>query len=124
MALPSFSSSSSETTTTFHFFPRLPYELRIFIWEMAVYSPRVINIHVGQVRQLPKRDIAMHYSDLKLSTKLLLTSTPAPAALHACQEARNYLTDPVHGAKGSGYYEKMPYWALERRELKCWWRRR
>ncbi|WPJ61735.1 hypothetical protein SMAC4_13479 [Sordaria macrospora] len=35
--------AKSTSNRTFHFFPRLPYELRILIWERAV-RPRVVDI--------------------------------------------------------------------------------
>jgi hypothetical protein len=60
---------------TFHPFPRLPYELRAQIWEMTV-EPRVVNVECrwGEAtRQI-----------------CLTSSTPVPAVLEACREARNH----------------------------------
>jgi hypothetical protein len=59
--------------STFHPFPRLPFELRAQIWEETV-KPRVVRV-----------EVAIDHLD----NSYLKTSTPAPAPLHACQEARN-----------------------------------
>jgi hypothetical protein len=60
--------------STFHPFPRLPFELRAQIWEETV-RPRVVKVEVAQ--------------DRPEDPWYLETSTPAPAPLHACREARN-----------------------------------
>jgi hypothetical protein len=61
---------------TFHSFPLLPSELRALIWQ-AIVEPRTVKVRVhdrgaGQDRH-PQ----------------LVSSTPVPATLHACREARN-----------------------------------
>ena len=61
---------------TFHPFPRLPYELRMQIWEMTV-EPRVVNVEL--TRQKPIRQAFY-----------LTSSTPVPAVLQSCREARNH----------------------------------
>ncbi|CAG9987777.1 unnamed protein product [Clonostachys byssicola] len=77
--------------TTFHPFPRLPYELRIQIWKLTV-EPRTVEIRVGGF-----------YKDLGPKTKdkpegepadrqyvqYLVTPTPVPGPLQTCREARN-----------------------------------
>ncbi|OTB01630.1 hypothetical protein M426DRAFT_265732 [Hypoxylon sp. CI-4A] len=60
--------------STFHLFPLLPIELRISIWAFAV-EPRVV-----EVRVVPER---------KTKVQRLISPTPVPAILQACQEARN-----------------------------------
>ena len=60
---------------TFHPFPRLPYELRMQIWEMTV-EPRVVNTEFRYGREIRLPPLA--------------SSTPVPAVLQACQEARNH----------------------------------
>jgi hypothetical protein len=60
--------------STFHPFPRLPFELRAQIWEETI-RPRVVKVEVGQ--------------DRPEDPWYLRTSTPPPAPLHACREARN-----------------------------------
>jgi len=65
---------------TFHPFPRLPAELRTRIWEMSV-SPRIVVLHVDNYPGL-------HPTPRPLR---LRSSTPVPAALQACHEARHHL---------------------------------
>ncbi|KAI1079782.1 hypothetical protein F5B20DRAFT_542403 [Whalleya microplaca] len=60
--------------STFHPFPRLPIELRVCIWALAV-EPRVV-----EVRVVP---------DNSLKVQKLISPTPVPAILQTCQEARN-----------------------------------
>lgn len=58
---------------TFHPFPRLPLELREQIWKGTV-EPRTVEI---RARKQPDRQTR------------LTSSTPVPAMLHSCREARN-----------------------------------
>jgi hypothetical protein len=60
--------------TTFHPFPRLPLELREQIWKDTV-EPRTVDIR--RFRKWPQR-----YGQL-------VSSTPIPAILQSCREARN-----------------------------------
>jgi hypothetical protein len=60
--------------STFYPFPRLPAELRDQIWEMIV-SPRTVDVRV--------------YSDHSFTLQLA-SSTPVPAILHTCREARSH----------------------------------
>ncbi|KAH6859129.1 hypothetical protein BKA58DRAFT_444296 [Alternaria rosae] len=60
---------------TFHPFPRLPYELRMQIWEMTVES-RIVDVKV--------------YYDPIPNDFGLSTTTLVPPVLQACQEARNH----------------------------------
>ncbi|KAI1770461.1 hypothetical protein F4818DRAFT_432955 [Hypoxylon cercidicola] len=60
--------------STFHPFPRLPFELRISIWAFTV-EPRVV-----EVRTLP---------ETRTLVEKLISPTPVPAILQTCQEARN-----------------------------------
>jgi len=59
--------------TTFHSFPRLPLELREQIWKDTV-EPRTVDVR--RVRD-------------RWSQRQLLSSTPIPAILQSCREARN-----------------------------------
>jgi hypothetical protein len=61
---------------TFHPFPRLPAELRDQIWEMTV-EPRTIDVRVCR--------------DRSWKIGRLVSSTPVPATLQSCREARNHL---------------------------------
>ncbi|CAN9132517.1 unnamed protein product [Alternaria alternata] len=60
--------------TTFHPFPRLPLELREQIWKDTV-EPRIVDVR--RVRKGTER-----YGQL-------ISSTPIPAILQSCREARN-----------------------------------
>jgi hypothetical protein len=60
--------------STFHAFPQLPLELREHIWKSTV-EPRTVNIHIDR-ENLERR-------------RHLTSSTPIPAVLHTCREARN-----------------------------------
>jgi hypothetical protein len=60
--------------STFHPFPLLPFELRAQIWEMTV-EPRTVDVRV----------VHMDWDE----TRHLRSSTPVPATLHSCREARN-----------------------------------
>ncbi|KAL2140526.1 hypothetical protein VTI28DRAFT_3730 [Corynascus sepedonium] len=59
---------------SFHPFPCLPFELRARIWQFTV-EPRTVEVRVG--------------SKLFDSPVRLTSSTPAPATLQTCREARN-----------------------------------
>jgi hypothetical protein len=59
----------------FHPFPRLPYELRAQIWDMTV-EPRTVEVHIGHAYPNPHCYI--------------ISSTPIPATLQTCREARNH----------------------------------
>jgi hypothetical protein len=61
---------------TFLPFPRLPYELRTRIWELTV-EPRTVEVRT-------KKE---HESSGKILH--VTSSTPVPAVLQACREARN-----------------------------------
>ncbi|PVH94049.1 hypothetical protein DM02DRAFT_721470 [Periconia macrospinosa] len=60
---------------TFHPFPRLPFELRVQIWEMSV-EPRTVQLRKKH------RDPRYYRHPLWTST------TPVPAVLQVCREAR------------------------------------
>jgi hypothetical protein len=63
--------------TTFHPFPRLPLELREQIWKDAV-EPRTVDV---------RRILAWPHCQL-------VSSTPIPAILQSCREARNLARGP------------------------------
>jgi hypothetical protein len=60
----------------FHRFPHLPFELRARIWELTV-EPRTVE--VGEKREHGSWGKVLHVT----------SSTPVPAVLQACHEARN-----------------------------------
>ncbi|GIJ85162.1 hypothetical protein Asppvi_004018 [Aspergillus pseudoviridinutans] len=61
----------------FYLFPRLPFELRARIWELTV-EPRTVEVR-------GKREHGLSWRKLLHVT----SSTPVPAVLQACHEARN-----------------------------------
>lgn len=65
--------------TTFHPFPRLPFELRARVWELTV-EPRTVDVRVKHERTLLVGDPPYLH---------LVSSTPVPAPIQTCQEARN-----------------------------------
>lgn len=73
--------------STFHPFPRLPIELRIQIWRMTV-EPRTVEIRVGGFY----KDLAPQVKDEPADrqyVQYLVNTTPVPAPLQTCREARN-----------------------------------
>ncbi|KAJ0426763.1 hypothetical protein BJY00DRAFT_270963 [Aspergillus carlsbadensis] len=70
----------------FALFPRLPAEIRVRIWQMAV-EPRTVEIR-------PNRG---PYSALEY----FVSSTPVPAVLHVCYEARTHASYQQAFALGS-----------------------
>ncbi|KAK3343325.1 hypothetical protein B0H65DRAFT_444048 [Neurospora tetraspora] len=74
------SQTTSPTTTppTFHPLPRLPYELRLLIWE-ATISPRRVEVDFLVLNQL------FHQPQW---THRLVSLTPPPAILSTCRESR------------------------------------
>ncbi|PKX89208.1 2EXR domain-containing protein [Aspergillus novofumigatus IBT 16806] len=60
----------------FHLFPRLPFELRARIWELTV-EPRTVEMR--EKREYGSWGKLLHVT----------SSTPVPAVLQACHEARN-----------------------------------
>jgi hypothetical protein len=60
----------------FHLFPHLPFELRARIWELTV-EPRTVDVR--EKREYGSWGKLLH----------VISSTPVPAVLQACHEARN-----------------------------------
>lgn len=78
---------------TFHPFTRLPFEIRTRIWEITV-EPRTVEI--GFKREKKTWGAILHAT----------SSTPVPAILHVCYEARNL-----------GLYERAFSFGFEPRHL-------
>lgn len=87
------------STATFHPFSHLPTELRARIWELTV-EPRIVEVRVvyhqpdpieikGYEPGVQTMDWTVRRS---APIRHLRSSTPAPAQLQACREARNHLT--------------------------------
>ncbi|KAK0669467.1 hypothetical protein QBC41DRAFT_107383 [Cercophora samala] len=96
-------------STTFHPFPRLPYELRALIWEFSALEPRTIEVRVGTkpryIRPPPfAHELLTHplfgplgdlYNDriyAEVSCLLNTGLTPIPPLMHTCHEARNLMS--------------------------------
>lgn len=82
-------------------FPRLPREVRLRIWEMTV-EPRIVEVRVEYSKKDYDYDMVTKRFN-KVSPEEgdvfpLFSSTPVPAPLQACREARNHL--------GGNYYQK------------------
>ncbi|KAK1783844.1 hypothetical protein QBC45DRAFT_399049 [Copromyces sp. CBS 386.78] len=91
---------------SFPVFPRLPREVRLRIWEMTV-EPRIVEVRVKYSKQDADYDQVTNRFN-KVSPEEgkvfpLFSSTPVPAPLQACREARNHL--------GTVCYEKA-FWDL------------
>lgn len=71
--------------TTFHRFPFLPWELRARIWELTV-EPRTVEVHT--ITYGSEEDSETQAEDGEPHRRLVST-TPVPATLHTCREARN-----------------------------------
>ncbi|KAJ4416951.1 hypothetical protein N0V85_002068 [Neurospora sp. IMI 360204] len=99
---------------SFHHFPHLPWELRSRIWEQTVeprtVEPRTVEVSITYYKK-PVTDEMMAKYNLEpsnfpwISVRRLRSSTPVPAPLHACREARNHLTKEKDGL-GYHYYQK------------------
>ncbi len=70
--------------TTFHPFLRLPLELRIQIWSLAV-SPRRLDIGPHQMEMSPE-----NMSDFRWGRAKYTSRIPPPGVMHACRESRQY----------------------------------
>ncbi|RYP50302.1 hypothetical protein DL768_004155 [Monosporascus sp. mg162] len=71
--------------TTFHPFPRLPPELRARIWELTI-EPRTVEVRIVHKDPIVPPDAL---SENRRSVSHMVSLTPVPATLQACQEARN-----------------------------------
>lgn len=99
-------------TATFHPFPNLPTELRARIWELTVES-RIVEVRVvyrqpdpaNITRIEPSLRVADWRAKLPPPMRHLRSSTPPPAQLQTCHEARRHLT--THSDTSTeGRYEK------------------
>ncbi|KAK3399880.1 hypothetical protein B0T20DRAFT_407277 [Sordaria brevicollis] len=102
--------------TTFHPFPRLPWELRARVWELTV-EPRTVEVDLRYNHPIT-RDMATRYflslgaytrNPEHVSVLHLRSSTPVPAPLQTCLEARIHLTEEdvmVGRHTGRPFYKK------------------
>ena len=74
--------------TTFHPFPRLPFELRAQVWELTV-EPRTVEIRVRYKETLVPDGDPSGNGPKMTRVRRLVSFTPVPATLQACREARN-----------------------------------
>ncbi|KAG8158001.1 hypothetical protein KVR01_012273 [Diaporthe batatas] len=103
---------STTFAATFHPFPCLPIELRARIWELTV-EPRIVEVRVVYHQPHP---INIKGTEPGMQTvswtvkrpppmRHLRSSTPAPAQLQTCREARRHLTAHLRTST-EGRYEK------------------
>ena len=71
-------------TTEFHQFPKLPLELQLEVWKLAIAEPRVVAIKTTTANSWEKVDGRM---ERNTNYYLKLTNT-IPATLHTCQISR------------------------------------
>ncbi|KAK4154272.1 hypothetical protein C8A00DRAFT_42931 [Chaetomidium leptoderma] len=74
--------------TTFHPFPRLPFELRARVWELTVV-PRTVRVRIRKVTTFVPGRVLSEHDRKRLRFSRLVSSTPVPATLQACREARS-----------------------------------
>ncbi|KAK4149747.1 hypothetical protein C8A00DRAFT_18606 [Chaetomidium leptoderma] len=83
--------------TSFHPFPRLPFELRAKIWKLAV-EPRTVDVRIVDSVGLDPPATPRLVSSTPLPPLLvsstpvptrLVSSTPVPTPLQTCREARS-----------------------------------
>jgi hypothetical protein len=77
-------------TTTFHLFPLLPFELRARIWELTV-EPRTVEVGVVYEDAITTTPDTVSKPGGHQPTYVphVVSSTPVPATLQTCREARN-----------------------------------
>lgn len=76
--------------TTFHLFPRLPFELRTRVWELTV-EPRIVELRIVSKRTTLPESARSEDGPREswVTVQRLLSPTPVPAVLQTCREARN-----------------------------------
>lgn len=62
----------------FHPFPRLPLELRLQIWNLALPGPRVVQVIEAKKRHMLTRQASYHWT----------SNSPSPILLRVCKESR------------------------------------
>jgi hypothetical protein len=67
--------------STFHSFPRLPFELRTLIWEITITS-RIVDVRVVDSQRDPKL--------CRGRERRLISCTPTPTVVQVCREARSH----------------------------------
>jgi hypothetical protein len=72
----------------FHLFSQLPTELRLQIWD-ATIEPRTVHVHCPYPDHRGLSNVQDSGRHLRIAR--FTSSTPVPAPLHACFEARNQL---------------------------------
>ncbi|KAK3342937.1 hypothetical protein B0H65DRAFT_429122 [Neurospora tetraspora] len=93
--------------TTFHLFPHLPWEIRSRIWVLTV-EPREVEVRSKTQHTRLTDELAAKYNLRNLKDRFgikvhnFYSSTPVPAPLQACREARSHLTR--HGRQNSAHY--------------------
>ncbi|KAL2190593.1 hypothetical protein L209DRAFT_750727 [Thermothelomyces heterothallicus CBS 203.75] len=84
---------TTATITTFYPLPRLPFEIRARIWELRV-EPRIVEVvyYYPSPAKMTDPDAWAKGSMKSLPpVRHLRSSTPVPAQLQTCREAREHL---------------------------------
>ncbi|KAK3388959.1 hypothetical protein B0T20DRAFT_424907 [Sordaria brevicollis] len=91
---PSSTQSSSKEESNFSQFTRLPLSVRLRIWEVTV-EPRIVEVRVNYSKKDAQYDMAtaVFLKAFPEEHKVIpfFSSTPVPAPLQVCREARKHL---------------------------------
>ncbi|EGO58639.1 hypothetical protein NEUTE1DRAFT_39715 [Neurospora tetrasperma FGSC 2508] len=82
--------------TSFHLFPHLPWEIRSRIWELTI-EPRTVDVRISHEWEDVSNDVKAKYNHSRLGPLRSRSSTPVPAPLQACREARSHLSSVTKG---------------------------
>lgn len=82
--------------TSFHLFPHLPWEIRSRIWELTI-EPRTVDVRISHSWEDISAAVKAKYNHFSLGPLRLRSSTPVPALLQACREARGHLSSVTKG---------------------------
>ncbi|KAL2145842.1 hypothetical protein VTI28DRAFT_6139 [Corynascus sepedonium] len=108
--------TTTAATATFHPFSRLPFELRARIWVLTV-EPRIVEVRVvyhdpSPVKVTDRNAWTPEWTKKRLPPmRHLRSSTPAPAQLQTCREAREHLSNHPYSGYQKAFSEIMttPY---------------
>ncbi|PKS10321.1 hypothetical protein jhhlp_002072 [Lomentospora prolificans] len=75
----------AQSANFFHHFLELPTELRLTIWNLNLYQPRIVPIHIDAPS--PSETEGLSFPSLSVLPQCV-SPCPAPANLHVCREAR------------------------------------
>jgi hypothetical protein len=94
-------STNNSQLQGFNLFPKLPYEIRIKIWRMALPARRVLELTLRN-KEHPRWDVKERWHGIWLWS----TNVPSPAILLVSHETRQVALEP---------YEPVPIWHQNQR---------